>query len=141
MSRWNLILPILVMLAAGCGVRDQSDKPEVQAGLSAAAEWLALVDAGNFTGSWATAAAYFRAAVPQDQWITSLNAFRVPMGAQVSRKVKTSHFETSMPGAPDGQYVLVQYDTSFANKKAAVESATVMLETNGIWRVSGYFIR
>lgn len=141
MLRQSLIALLMITLAAGCGVRDQSDKPEVQAGLRAAAEWLSQVDAGNYTDSWASAAAYFRAAVPQDHWIASLGAVRVPMGAQISRKVKACQFETTMPGAPDGQYVLIQYDTVFANKKSAVETATVMLETNGVWRVSGYFIR
>ncbi len=138
---WRAIAIILALLAAGCGPRDQSDKPEVQAGLGAAAQWLAAVDAGNYTGSWASAAAYFRAAVPQDQWLSSLNAFRAPMGDQVSRRVKAARFETTLPGAPDGQYVLIEYESVFAKKKAAVETATVMLETGGVWRVSGYFIR
>ncbi len=42
---------------------------------------------------------------------------------------------------PDGEYVVVQLETSFANKKAAVETVTPMLEKDGRWRVSGYFIR
>jgi hypothetical protein len=46
-----------------------------------------------------------------------------------------------LPGAPDGRYVLIEFASSFASKKEAVETATVMLETNGEWRVSGYFIR
>ena len=141
MSRWSLIATILITLATGCGLRNQSDKPEVQGGLRAATEWIAQVDAGNFTGSWASAAAYFRAAVPENQWVTSLNAVRAPMGIQVSRQIKVCQLETTMPGAPDGQYVLIQYDSTFAHKKAAVETATVMLETNGVWRVAGYFIR
>jgi len=29
----------------------------------------------------------------------------------------------------------------FDNKKSAIETATVILETNGQWRVSGYFIQ
>jgi len=29
----------------------------------------------------------------------------------------------------------------FANKKAAVETVTPMKDTDGQWRVSGYFIR
>jgi len=141
MTYWSLIAIVLGSLAAGCGERDQSDKPEVQAGLAAAADWLGQVDSGNYAGSWTSAAAYFRAAVPQDQWATSLTAFRAPMGARVERKVKTAHFQATMPAAPDGHYVVIQYDTAFANKKSAVETATVMLETGGVWRVSGYFIR
>lgn len=48
---------------------------------------------------------------------------------------------TSLPGAPDGKYVVIQYDTSFENKKAAVETVTPMLDKDGKWRVSGYYIK
>jgi hypothetical protein len=46
-----------------------------------------------------------------------------------------------LPGAPDGQYVVIQFETSFENKHNAVETVTPMLEPNGQWRVSGYYIR
>ncbi len=48
---------------------------------------------------------------------------------------------SSLPGAPDGAYVVIQYGTSFENRKHAVETVTPMRERNGAWRVSGYFIR
>jgi len=45
------------------------------------------------------------------------------------------------PGAPDGEYVVIQYDSSFENKTEAVETVTPMLDPDGVWRVSGYYIR
>ncbi len=48
---------------------------------------------------------------------------------------------TSLPGAPDGEYVVIQIQTSFENKKSAVETITPMLDKDGRWRVSGYQIR
>jgi hypothetical protein len=45
------------------------------------------------------------------------------------------------PGAPDGKYVVIRYETSFRNKKAATETVTPMLDADGRWRVSGYFIK
>ena len=66
---------------------------------------------------------------------------RKPLGRVLSRKLKTATFETSIPAAPDGQYVVIQYDTSFENKKAAVETVTPMLDDDGKWRVSGYYIQ
>jgi hypothetical protein len=42
---------------------------------------------------------------------------------------------------PDGQYVVIRYDSSFANKKSAIETVTPMLDQGGQWRVSGYFIK
>ena len=47
----------------------------------------------------------------------------------------------SLPGAPDGKYVVIQYDTVFENKSSAVETIIPMADPDGAWRVSGYFIR
>ena len=35
----------------------------------------------------------------------------------------------------------IQYDSVFENKDSAVETVTPMLDPDGTWRVSGYFIR
>ena len=58
-----------------------------------------------------------------------------------SRELLSAQHMTSLPGAPDGDYVVIQFKTSFANKKSAVETVTPMLEKDGVWRVSGYFIK
>jgi hypothetical protein len=36
---------------------------------------------------------------------------------------------------------VIQFDTSFKNKKSAIETVTAMLDKDGKWRVSGYFIK
>jgi len=59
----------------------------------------------------------------------------------VSRKVKSRQLVDKLPGAPDGKYVVIQYDTVFAGKASAVETVTPMLDRDGTWRVSGYFIK
>ena len=50
-------------------------------------------------------------------------------------------YQTSLPGAPDGQYVVIQFKTSFENKRSAVETVTPMFGKDQRWRVSGYYIR
>jgi len=37
--------------------------------------------------------------------------------------------------------VVIQFDSSFEHKQTAVETVTPMLDTDGKWRVSGYFIK
>ena len=66
---------------------------------------------------------------------------RAPLGKLVSRKLKSREYAEKMPGAPDGRYVVVQYDTVFENKASAVETVTPMADPDGVWRVAGYFIR
>jgi hypothetical protein len=46
-----------------------------------------------------------------------------------------------MPGAPDGEYVVVQYETEFERKASAVETITPERDKSGTWRVSGYYIK
>ena len=63
------------------------------------------------------------------------------MGKLISREVKSAVYESSLPGVPDGEYVVIQFETSFENKKSAIETVTPMLEKDGKWRVSGYYIK
>jgi hypothetical protein len=37
--------------------------------------------------------------------------------------------------------VVVQFTSSFTNKNGAVETVTPMLDQDGKWKVSGYFIK
>jgi hypothetical protein len=56
-------------------------------------------------------------------------------------RLKAAHYATSLPGAPDGKYVVIRYASSFQNKKSAMETVTPMLDKDGKWHVSGYYIK
>jgi len=112
-----------------------------QAGKTAASAWLQLIDDGKYAESWKEASSSFRNAVTKDQWEKAMHASREPMGKMISRKLKSASYTRTLPGAPDGEYVVVQYETSFEHKQSAIETVTPMLETDGSWRVSGYFIK
>ena len=115
-------------------------KPE-EAAQQSADSWLALVDSGNYAGSWQGAASVFKSAVSQNRWQSMLHSTRDPLGKMTSRKLKSARYTKTMPGAPDGDYVILQYETSFEHKGSAVETVTPMLDKDGKWRVSGYYIR
>jgi opacity protein-like surface antigen len=125
-------------LAAAATVAD--DAAEAAAEKSAQA-WLAEVDGGNYGASWDHAAELFRNAVTKEVWKQQLGAVRGPLGAVGKRTLRSTTFTRSLPGAPDGEYVVIQYDTSFANKTSAIETVTPMRDPDGVWRVSGYYIR
>jgi len=55
--------------------------------------------------------------------------------------MKATRYTTTLPGAPDGEHVVIQFDSSFTNKKTAVETITPMFDKDGVWRVSGYYIK
>jgi hypothetical protein len=114
---------------------------EEQAALVAAKEWLALVDAGKYGESWDACATFMRNAVTKEHWIATMNIGRKPLGKLLSRSEKSKTFATTLPGAPDGQYVVIQFDTSFENKRSSVETVTPMKDKDGKWRVSGYYMK
>ena len=107
----------------------------------AALDWLALTDEGDAEGSWNSSASLFRRAVSLDKWTESLERARGPLGRLVNREVDSARVATELPGAPDGEYVVFQFKTAFEHKRSAVETVTPMRDTDGVWRVSGYFIR
>jgi hypothetical protein len=138
----STMVPMAVLalgLAAG-GARAADPKLE-EAATGRADAWLALVDQGKYGQSWDEAAGLFKGAMTKARWEESLKAVRTPLGKLVSRKLKSRQYAETLPGAPDGKYVVIQYDTVFENKKNAVETVTPMQDPDGAWRVSGYYIR
>ena len=108
---------------------------------SIARDWLALTDVGNAAGSWDAAARQFKNAIPRGGWVESLKKARDPFGKLEQRTVLSTSFATSFPGAPDGNYAIVLFRTSFAKKTDATETVTLERESDGAWRVVGYFVR
>ena len=64
-----------------------------------------------------------------------------PLGAVKSRSKASATYTKTLPGAPDGEYVVLQFNSSYDKKADAVETVVAKLDTDGQWRVAGYFIR
>ena len=77
----------------------------------------------------------------EKDWEQKIQGFSCALGGTNLRKLKSADYTTTLPEAPDGQYVVIRYDSSFANKKSAIETVVPMLDQGGQWRVSGYFIK
>jgi hypothetical protein len=112
----------------------------VAAAKSAALSWLDSVDREKYPESWDAAAKVFQQAVSRDGWTRSVAAARGPFGTLVSRQLRSAQYATSLPGAPDGKYVVIQFNASF-QKAQATETITPMQQDDDTWKVSGYFIR
>lgn len=130
---------LVVVIIASLGWPTQKD--EVNKAVVISGEWLNLIDDSNYSASWETAAFFFKQNVDRKEWEKKLHAIRKPMGRLIIRNMTSARYMTSLPGAPDGEYVVIQYKSSFEKKKTAIETATPMKDKDGIWRVSGYFIK
>ena len=140
----KILIGAIVITAIIClgGVRVViADQAAVDQATQAADVWLKLVDAGDYASSYQQAGSLFKDRVSQAKWSEKAGAARKPLGKLDSRRMKTAQYGTTLPGVPDGQYVVILYDTSFAHKKSAIEIVTAMLDKDGKWHVVGYFIR
>ena len=125
-----------------CFISTHSIAGEVEKeALKAAEEWLILIDNNDYSASWDNAAALFKQAITKEQWAESFKALRPAMGDLISRNLKSATYTNSLPGAPDGEYVVIQFSSRFTNKKSAIETVTPMKDPDGKWRVSGYYIK
>jgi len=128
-----------LLLALNVAGADHDDA--IASAQAAASSWLALADQSEFEDTWLEASSLFRGAISQADWQRALGAARTPLKDLVSRNLESANFYETLPGAPDGEYVVLTFDSSFTKKVAAVETVTVMKDEDGSWRVSGYFIK
>ena len=135
---WIVMAAGLVLLAATLFASDDAARRSAQ---DSAKAWLAVVDSGRYAESWKQASSLFRRQVTAEQWGKALDSARSPLGKLVARAVRSADITRSLPGAPDGEYVVVQYDSSFENKKRGIETVTVMKDRDEAWRIGGYFIK
>jgi hypothetical protein len=135
----NLVLALLLMLFPA-RVPAAEATPE-QAAEKAALAWLATVDAGQYGESWDQAAELFRKALTRPQWVEAVQKARAPLGKMISRKLRSVDYTRKTSEPSPGEYVVIEYDTDFANRNGAIERVTPMKDKDGVWRVSGYYIR
>lgn len=135
-----------VIMAASCALSlivtaSTLRADDVEDAVDKARAWVELVDGGRYGESWDSASSLFKKAVTREQWDQALKGVRSPLGKLLSRKRIAARYETSLPGAPDGEYVIIQFQSSFERKRIAVETVTPMRDEDGSWRVSGYYIK
>jgi hypothetical protein len=118
------------------------DETQMIGDASAAADaWLERADAGDAEGTWEGTSSLFRQLVDLPQWKATFAQVESIFGRTLSRELSTTDCRESIPGGPDGHYVVLEYEAEFERKKEAVETVVTTLDTDGRWRVGGYFVR
>lgn len=130
------IAAAVTALSTECRADEKTD-----AGVKAAKSWLTLVDAKEYKKSWMEAAPFFKGKVTEEAWNEAVSAVRKPLGEVTARELLGAIAATTLPGAPEGEYVVIQFKTSFAKKPDSIETVTPMKDEKGVWRVSGYYIK
>jgi DNA-binding CsgD family transcriptional regulator len=106
--------------------------PAESAAVAAARGWLALVDEGDWNGSWEATGQSFKALNTPETWARVAQQVQGPLGAVKSRVLVS---EENVPAPPYG-YQMVKFRTDYENKTGAIETLSLVRE-GGAWRVVG----
>ena len=106
----------------------------------AARRWVGLVDDRQQPESWKAAAEQLTRSAQEEDVLNAVAAAREPLGKMASRNLESTQYTASLPGIPNGEYVVVQFTTSFENRQAAVERVNMAFDVDRTWRVSSYSI-
>jgi len=139
----KFIVPFLFLIGLGllCDSTSGAEPRPEDATQPVAVEWLALVDTGKYLESWEKMSLGFKKEVSKRKWKSTVEKIRGPLGKFASRKLKSAEYSKELPGAPEGEYVVLQYDSAFERKPAAVEKLTLILGQDLDWRVSSYAVK
>jgi hypothetical protein len=132
-------LVIFAFVLAGSSLHAQD--AGAKAAQASVESWLSLIDMRSYAASWEAAATIFKGAVTREKWQAAVQSVRGPLGQLKTRTLKSATATSALPGAPDGEYVVFQFDATFDKKAASVETVTAIREADGTWHVGGYFIK
>ena len=138
------IVIILILFIVSCNSQNNiktNDEVDINKAIKSSEKWLATIDSNNYELSWEKSAEIFKKSVTKENWVKALKGIRTPLGKIKSRELLTNEFKTSLPGAPNGEYVIIVYKTNFENKENSYETITPMKDKDGEWRISGYYIK
>jgi hypothetical protein len=139
----KILLVVVAILATSNGYaagRDNHDA-SVQLATQVSADWLSLIDDEKYHESWEEASESLQKQVSRDRWRQVMRTVRESLGEMQNRKLVRAKFHDKLPGHPAGEYILIHYATSFESKPDASEIITLTKESDGSWRVSGYYVK
>jgi hypothetical protein len=134
MSLWTAFLMMLQAAQAPAAAAPPS--PAVVS----AEQWALLIDQGRYAESWDQAGTLMKTHMGQAGWAAAVEPVRKPLGAVASRKLRSETPTKTLPGVPDGDYDVVQFDTDFAGNHHMTEIIFLAHEASG-WKVDGYYVK
>jgi hypothetical protein len=141
----QIAFPFVYLITKSMGIHSKADPKAEQAAITAAYDWLSLIDEAQYAESWDKASQNLKNSVSKTTWVQTMESFikntsvfSNPFGKNLSRELIAKHYYTSLPELPDGQYIVIKYKSSFENRTSALETINLILENDGKWRVFGY---
>ena len=119
----------------------QISDQDLQQSLKEANAWLQLVDQEKYADSWNNASTTLKLVMSEKEWTKYLEKMRKPLGKMTEREMLQQRTFINPPGAPQGEYVVIFYQTAFNARPQANEQIIMIKESDDKWRPMSYFFR
>lgn len=106
-----------------------------------ARSWFEWVDNGKYQESWERASSLLKTKATEAEWVKSMTAIRLPRGEMTARYIATAGATKTLSGYPDGEYVVLQFYTTFVQKGLALETVTLAKMPDETWQVVEYTMK
>jgi len=103
--------------------------------------FLKQLDQGQNDESWHAMSALFQAFTDQARWKTRQQVIRASYGPLISREFKNVSYRTTFSLSPDGEYVIVQFRSSYQNKSESIETVVLDCSSGPACSVREYIIQ
>ncbi|MDQ6622560.1 MAG: DUF4019 domain-containing protein [Verrucomicrobiota bacterium] len=121
--------------AATAAPAQSEDQAKLKAAVRVISLWLKLLDDGKYGEAFDASAASFKQGLTREQWESTMQKERAPLGQPSKRYLKSANQEDNQPGAP----IKFTLDCEFGGKPLS-EIVNAEREADGQWRVSDYSI-
>lgn len=140
-SRNCRVWALVAALGLPLGACSESNPDAERAAHEATKPWLALMDSGEYEKCWDEAAPWFREEISSEEmWLAKAHETRDPLGAMKFRELDTTTYATNPIGAPNGEYTIVVYISSW-DAGSIYETVSMQRQADGSWGVVGYHVK
>ena len=115
--------------------------PVKSAVVSGSQKWLALIDDGDFQGSWNSLSQLARSFLRWEDYRRVTANFRSEHGGVCERVLKRVWYTSDWPHSPEGDYVGVEYESRMRFDEDRVIEFTVLACEDGEWKVLAHQFR
>jgi hypothetical protein len=120
-------------------LNETPDSEKIDLAQPVAIAFLQMIDAGQYGQSWQSASRLMQERVSQQAWEEKLKDARTRSGQLVSRDRTSATYSTEAQDSPEGEYIMLIYDSRFEHAEDVSEYVTVMRDGED-WKVAGYFM-
>lgn len=103
--------------------------------------FLGQLDRGDYRAAWTQTTSLFQALNQQSAWAHRQETLRTAYGPLTGRQLTRLSHRDTYAQSPDGNYVIIQYDSVFRNKTTCCETVVLDCRDKTDCRVREYVLR